>query len=284
MRTHVLQFVRPLFSIAGARRFVLLSPLFGLVVFFGTPARVEGQTTGERGQSRGGEGETHLILTYTCSPASRAAFREFMATKGVNQFEQWKKDGAFKSYLVLFSSFVNDGLWDMVVTLDFEKFVDVEKWQEIEKRQPGGLSKEGLALGTPRACVYADLGWRGGKSEHDISKSVFMLIPYMILVETSKYDKYVDAYVIPQMKGWLKAGALKSYRIFQDQNPTNSPWHSLLFFEYDGMRGIALRDTVKNQVRDELKNDPGYEEFSPIKTTIRKELQPVTFVPLLPVR
>ncbi len=142
------------------------------------------QTVGERGKNRGGEGPTHLVLTYSCTPQNRVAFREFMATKGVDQFEKWKKDGVVKNYLILFSTFVNEQLFDMWVILDFDKFGDVANWQKVERDFPGGLSREALALASPRTCVYSDLVWDGGKQNADLSKSMFMIIPYITLVSS----------------------------------------------------------------------------------------------------
>src|SRR6266487_2704487 len=115
------------------------------------------QTVGERGKNRGGEGPTHLVHTYSCTPQNRVALREFMETKGVNQFEKWKKDGVVKNYLILFSTFVNEQLFDMWVLLDFDRFADVANWQKVEHDFPGGLSREGLVLASPRTCVYSDL-------------------------------------------------------------------------------------------------------------------------------
>ena len=41
--------------------------------------------------------------------------------------------------------------------------------------------------------------------------------------------------------------------------------------------------SVHQQVRDsELKDDPGYKHYTPIKRNIRKELQPATFDSLTP--
>lgn len=245
-------------------------------------ASANAQTVGERGKNRGGEGPTHLVLTYNCTAQNRAAFREFMETKGANQFETWKKDGVVKNYLILFSTFVNEQLFDMWVILDFDKFADVANWQKVERDFPGGLSREGLALGSPRTCVYSDLVWYGGKQNADLSKSMFMIIPYITLVSVEKYDDFVNKYVIPQLKSWVKSGIMPSYQIHMNQNPTNAPWHSLLVFEYDGLRGIALRDMVKQSVRDELAKDPGYNQYSTIKQTIRKELEPATYVAILP--
>jgi hypothetical protein len=260
----------------------LLVLLVMVLATFANPINSHAQV-GERGGNRGGEGPTHLVLTYSSSPQNRVAFREFMETKGVNQFEKWKKEGVLKNYLILFSTFVNEQLFDMWVILDFDRFADVGNWQKVERAFPGGLSAEGLALASPRTCVYTDLTWYGGKQNADLSKSMFMIIPYVTLVSVEKYEDFVNKYVIPQLKNWVKSGVMPSYQIHMNQNPTNAPWHSLLVFEYDGLRGIALRDVVKQSVREnDLKNDPGYNQYSSIKQTIRKELEPTTFVAILP--
>jgi hypothetical protein len=259
--------------------------LSGLVIGVALMASASAQTVGERARGRGGEGETHLVLTYKCAPENRPAFRAYMEGRGVAQFEQWRQQGAMKSYLILFSHFANAQLEDMWVILDFEKFADISQWVAIERKFPGGLAAEGLALGTPRTCVYTDKGWSGGKTNPDPAKSVYMIIPYQTLVPADEYADFVNQYVEPQLKNWVKSGIMHSYAIHIEQNPTNTPWDSLLVFEYDGLRGVALRDVVKQGVRDtNLKDDPGYKHFSAIKRTIRKELQPTTFDPILPAK
>src|SRR6266487_119185 len=159
----------------------LVVPVLSVLVATMLTANASAQTVGERGKNRGGEGPTHLVLTYSSTPQNRVAFREFMEMKGVNQFEKWKKDGVVKNYLILFSTFVNEQLFDMWVILDFDKFADVAHWQKVEHDFPGGLSREGLALASPRTCVYTDLVWNGGKQNADLSKSMFMIIPYVTL-------------------------------------------------------------------------------------------------------
>ena len=263
----------------------LLSALIAFATAFiaFTSLSARAQTLGERARGRGGEGEAHLVLTYSCPVQNRPAFRAHMEGKGVAQFEQWKKEGVVKNYLILFSHFVNAQLEDMWVILNFEKFADIGKWQAIERKFPGGLSADGLALGTPKTCVYTDKGWSGGKLNADQTKSAYMMIPYTTLVSADEYADFVTRYVEPQLKGWVKHGIMHTYAVHIEQNPTNAPWDSLMVFEYDGLRGIALRDVVKQAVRDnELKNDAGYKHFSPIKRGIRKELQPATFDAIVP--
>lgn len=240
------------------------------------------ETVGERAEGRGGEGAAHLVLNYRCDPANRAAFRAFMETRGVAQFEAWKKAGVMKDYLILFSTFSSSRTYDMWVTLHFNRFADIGQWYEVERKFPGGLTAEGLKLATPDGTVYTDIPWAGGKRKEDLAKSVFMIIPYRTLVPVSQYEEYTEAYVIPQLKGWVKSTLMPSYEVHQNINPTNAPWDILMVFEYDGLRGIALRDTVKNEVRKGLLDDPGYKKYSPIKLNFRKEDEPTTYVAILP--
>src|SRR2546430_169149 len=93
---------RSTFSSGGALGLAALLSVAGL--------RAQGitDTVGERAENRGGEGESHLVLAYKCTPQTRAAFRAFMNTKGVAQFEAWKKQGVMANYLVLFSTLSNE--------------------------------------------------------------------------------------------------------------------------------------------------------------------------------
>lgn len=240
------------------------------------------ETVGERAEGRGGEGAAHLVLNYRCEPSNRAAFREFMETKGVAQFEAWKKAGVMKDYLILFSTFSSSRTFDMWVFLYFDRFAHIGNWSEVERKFPGGLSAEGLKLARPDGTVYTDIPWMGGKRKDELAKSVFMLIPYRTLVPVKQYEDYTEAYVIPQLKGWVKSTLMPSYEVHQNINPTNAPWDILMVFEYDGYRGVALRDSIKNEVRKELLNDEGYKKYSPIKLGFRKEDEPTTYVPILP--
>ena len=77
-------------------------------------------------------------MTYQCPAEQRVAFRRHVESEVVEQFEAWKQQGVFQNYLILFSSFVNAGDYaaDMVVRLDFARFVDVARWREIEREKP----------------------------------------------------------------------------------------------------------------------------------------------------
>ena len=85
-----------------------------------------------------GSGPTSLFITYQCEPENKAKFRSHMVGAGVQQFETWKKQGVYKDYLVLFSSFVNAGETapDMLVRLDFAAYADTAEWKNIEHTLP----------------------------------------------------------------------------------------------------------------------------------------------------
>ncbi|MGJ0509709.1 MAG: hypothetical protein ACR652_21810 [Methylocystis sp.] len=240
------------------------------------------ETVGARGHNRAGEGEMRLVLTYKAPIEKRVAFRKYMESSGVTQFEEWRSRGVFSGYKFLFATQVNEHLPDMWVIIDFAKFSDIAKWQGIERDYPGGLGPEGVVLAAPRTEIYANLGWQGGTPKADQSKSLYMIIPYISFVAGEKYEDFANKYVVPQLNGWVESGLMPSYAVYLNQNPTNAPWHSLLVLEYDGIRGVALRDSLKGTIRAKLANDPGYAQYSEIKTTIRKELEPATFEVILP--
>jgi hypothetical protein len=84
------------------------------------------------------------------------------------------------------------------------------------------------------------------------------------------------------VKGWRDSGVLLSYGLYTNQNPPSAPWHTVYVYEYAGMKGIALRDVVKNSTRAAIKDQPGYKHYTEIKQTIRMEQEPATYVAILP--
>ncbi len=238
------------------------------------------------GQEKG-EGPASLFITYQCKAENKAAFRAHMTGAGVNQFEKWKKEGVYKDYLVIFSSFVNSGPTapDMLVRLDFAKYVDISKWKDIERAMPSGLSAHALALCSPVTSYLADLTWDGGPSaKRDLSKAVYLWIPYHLAENTSKaeYKKYFDVYVKPQNDGWLKEGALSWWGVYLNQHNTGAPWDIIFLYEYADMVGLAKRDNIKESVRAKLRSDPVWKAASDNKQKLRIEDQVIIMDPILP--
>lgn len=232
-----------------------------------------------------GEGPATLFLSYKCEPARRAAFRAHMAGPGVAQFEKWKKEGKYKDYIVLFASYVNTRELDMLVRLDFEKYVDTGNWRAIERTSPGGLSPEALALCSPDTAYLADLTWDGGPSaSRDLSQAVYLYIPYHFEKGVGKpgYKKYFETYVKPQNDGWLAENALSCWGVYLNQHNTGAPWDALFLYEYKDAVGLARRDVVKNAVRAKLRSNPEWKAISDNKQSFRIEDQVIVLEPILP--
>jgi hypothetical protein len=232
-----------------------------------------------------GEGPASLFLTYKCDPARRGAFRAHMAGPGIAQFEKWKKEGVFKDYLLLFSSYVNRSEQDLLARLDFAKYVDTERWKVVEQTMPGGLSAEGLALCTPEKAYLADLTWEGGPSEsRNLGKAVYLYIPYHFEKGIGKpeYKKYFEVYVKPQNDGWLTENALSWWGVYLNQHNTGMPWDALFLYEYRDAVGLAQRDNVKQSVRAKLRSNPEWKAVSDNKASVRIEDEVIMMDPILP--
>jgi hypothetical protein len=198
-----------------------------------------------------GEGSTSMFLSYTCPPQNRAAFRAYLEGPGGAQLEKWKKAGTLEDYFILFTTYVNaDVKWDALVRLDFDRFVDTEKWKAIERTMPGGLSAEGLALCSPLSADTADLTWEKAGPSRDLGKAVYLVLTRE-WVEKNRYLMYVTTKVKPEFDAWLDEGALSWYGVYINQNPSGPPWDALILLEYKDLAGLASRDVVKRRVRKE---------------------------------
>ena len=91
-------------------------------------------------------GSTALILTYTCQPAQRLALREHMASVGHERLEQFKAQGVLTSYRILFSRYVDNENWDMMLTLWLWKSL-AEGKQNVRVEKQAVVSDELASLG-----------------------------------------------------------------------------------------------------------------------------------------
>ena len=229
-------------------------------------------------------GPLGLLITYRCEPAKRPAFRSYLEKEGLAQFEEWKQGGVLQEYQLFFNWYVDEGTWDAMVMLRFREYADVAHWKVIEESMPGGLSQEALKLATPKTTSSVDTVWRSPAEEAkaDHRESVFLLIPYKYLVLVDEYKAYVDGYVIPQLDGWVKEEALRSYKVLLNRFPTGDRWGSMLVLEYKDHESFGFRKRVKNKVRAGLRDNPEWVAWSDRKRTIRQELEPVITERLFP--
>jgi hypothetical protein len=218
-------------------------------------------------------GATNLFITYRCRPADRPAFIRALREDGTKLFDQYRRDGVIKEYLLLYNELTDALTWDALVILTFERYESTERWRAIELERPGGLTPPLLALGAPHTSYFADRVIAAGTAG-DRASSIFTVIPYNYSAK-AEYMNYIRTYGVPQFDGWIREGAISTYAIYLNHHATGEPWDALLLFEYNGIAGLAARDIVKQRVRAELVKDPGWKLLSDAKHDYRVEREVV---------
>lgn len=217
-------------------------------------------------------GPKSLVITYKVAPKDRPALYEIMSTTGVHLFQHWQKEGWIDSFHLYFGRNADDAGWDLVTLVNFKRDTDVGHWTAIEKTNPAGLPPAAARLLTAVYSTPLDLVRSGAAPKPSKGKPVFMLIPYNYSPETPEYLNYLDTYVLPQVKGWQRAGILASYRMYIARYQPDRPWSVLFFFEYADEAALGRRDVVKDEVRAQLREtDPAWKAASEHKFNIRTE-------------
>ena len=230
-------------------------------------------------------GPKKIVITYRCVPAKRPDFRQYLLKAGVARFEKWKKDSVLEDFRILFNRVTDDATWDAMAVLSLHDYADIDRWRDIEAVAPGGLNEEGLALATPVITYSMDLVWHGSSNPPTPrGKTVFFLIPYDYYPHTvEEYIKYVNAYVVPQIDGWMKAGILADYGIYLNRYPTSRPWKVLFVLEYKDTLSFGARERTIGQVRAVLKENPDWKSLNDTKLNMRVEKETVVADELLPL-
>jgi hypothetical protein len=229
-------------------------------------------------------GPRNIVITYRCVPAKRPAFRQYLLKDGMARFEKWKKDGVLEDFRILYNRVTDDATWDAMAVLSLHDYADIDRWRDIEAVAPGGLNEQGLALATPVNTYSMDLVWHGSSNPTmPRGKTVFFLIPYDYYPHTvEEYIKYVNAYVIPQIDGWMKAGVLADYGLYLNRYPTSRPWKVLFVIEYKDTLSFGARERTIAQVRAVLKENPDWKSLNDTKLNMRVEKETVVADELLP--
>ncbi len=216
-------------------------------------------------------GPRELVISYHAQVANRPAFRAYLLKQETARLAGLKRKGVLEHYQILFNPFVTPRTWDALLLLTFPTYADTARWKEIERTMPGGLDKAGLALAAPNDTISADLSWEGAAPDAGDGKdAVFYVIPYEYNV-LDQYKKYIDAYLIPQVTGWIKEGVLARYSIYLDRDPVGPNWDSLFIYQYRNLEAFGRREEITAKVRGPLRNDPAWKSYNDIKQTIRTE-------------
>lgn len=223
-----------------------------------------------------GTGPLGLAIAYRTTPDQRANLRRYMVNTGVARFEGWKTLGILKDYHILFNRYLDSETCDMVALLEFARYADVARWQEIENASPGGLSNDALKLVTSAVTTPIDpVRRKFAASVPERGHSVYFLIPYDYLVSTDDYIKYLDGYVIPQVDGWMGENVLADYTFYIGRYATSRAWSSLFVLEYRDAEAFGKREATVAKVRERLKNDPAWKALSDNKQKVRIEKQTI---------
>jgi DNA-binding Lrp family transcriptional regulator len=228
-------------------------------------------------------GPRHILITFRCAAADRPAFRAYLRGEESRMLEKLKAEGVLKSYHLLFNPFVTTGTWDAMTVLNFSTYAATQRWKDIEQKYPAGLTPAGLKLAKPIQTYSADLGWEDtAPNPGPDDKHVFYVIPYSYNA-LEQYKAYVDGYVIPQLRGWMKEGVLSRYSLYLNRYSTGDPWDALFIYEYRDLESFGKREETVAKVRATLRDDPAWKHLSDIKATIRTETENTIAEELKPV-
>lgn len=220
----------------------------------------------------GGGGPQHLLITYRSE--LRPAFRSYLVKTEAPMLEKLKQQGVLKDYQILFTPLIS-ATWDAMIVLDFTSFSQTRAWEKIEQTMPAGLTKAGLKLAKPYRSYSSDLFREGAADDGgDPAQHIAYVIPYSYN-NADQYRSYLDGYVIPQVKGWIKEGVLSRYRIYMNRYQVGEPepWDSLFIYDYRTLEDFGRRDEIVAKVRGPLREDPVWKHLNDIKATIRSEAE-----------
>jgi hypothetical protein len=103
-------------------------------------------------------------------------------------------------------------------------------------------------------------------------RSVFLVIPYKVLVSKNEYLKYADGYVLPQFNGWMDEGILSHYTVYSSVSTLGRAWNTMIVLEYKNDAALSRRESVVAKLRERLAADPTWKAISENKKEVRAEL------------
>jgi len=213
---------------------------------------------------------TVLVIAYQTGLQSRPRFLDLLMGEQSRRLEHWRRAGVLDHYQLLINRYTDAGSWDAMAVLTFKDGEQLGRWHQIERSAPGGLERAALAMVTSIQTSPVDL-FRSGAAQRPRSHPAFVVIPYEYLVSLGEYERYIDAYVIPQTQGWIDEQALQSYTMYLARYPAGRPWGALLILEYADDGALARRAAVTAKVRERLANIPSWKAISDGKQAIRTE-------------
>ena len=219
-----------------------------------------------------------VVIAYRSGVADRPVLREEVLKDLVPRLEGWRSDGTIAGYQLLLNSFVDSRSWDLLAIVTFRDFAGTEKWRDIERSSPGGLTARGLHFLAPTSEYLMDVVQRSHSVQSGSKSSVFLVIPYVFSpTPLERYLQYAQGYIVPETEGWMRHGNISSYGLYVNRFYPDEPVQSLLVLEYKDFDALANREAVVEQTRKELSADPAWKSWSDAKDHehIRAEKQGV---------
>ena len=212
-----------------------------------------------------------LMVAFYVKPAARAGFRSALASAQSAVLHKWRARGRLSGFELMFSRYADRGAWDAMEVLHFPDDAALAAWRRIERASPGGLDARALASAGAVETAVTDELRAGGP--HTAADPAILSIPYRVAAPEDEYLRYLDGYVIPQLRGWITAGVLDSYTVAFCRYPAGRPWNAILILRYRDDSALARRTEVVQSVRARLAADPSWQAFSEAKHSTRTELQ-----------
>ena len=196
-----------------------------------------------------GAGAPTLIISLYAKPAARAALRSALVSMQARALDRWRAEGLLSGYRLLFSRYADRDSWDAMEVLDFPSDAALAAWRKVERTAPGGLQPRVLGEIESLETAVTDRARSGGAST--ASDPAILVIPYQALVPAGEYLRYLDGYTLPQLRGWIAAGALDGFDIVICRYPADRRWNALLLLRYRDDAALARRDAVVPSVRSQ---------------------------------
>lgn len=219
-------------------------------------------------------GPLTLVMSYDCSPGNRLSFLRDLRRWTLPQLEQWHAQGTLASYQLFESRYVDSSAWDASMIVTFPDEAAAARWTQIERATPAGLQPATLALTSAIDTTPADIV-RQHEPEKAPAHPIFMVLPYDLFVPTPEYLSYADAYVLPQLEGWMSEGVLAGYELIVARYAPGRPWGAWLVLEYRSDTALGQREAVVARVRARLQQQPEWRAIAANKQKIREEKEAV---------
>lgn len=214
---------------------------------------------------------TSLVIAYQAKPEARAAFRDYLKTKGTASFERWKKEGVYSNYQILFQQLTgyNDST-DAFVILTFPNYLATTRWVQIDQQSPGGLSVEGLKLAGVKHSAFAERVAHRRVGNAVPANEVYEISQYQI-GEKPQYRKFVAEYPVKMFDNWMAQGNVSEYTVYLALHHAGAPWQAMIVLGYRDAQSYSTSAEMKIKSYAALQSDQAWKAQEASRDGSRKK-------------